>query len=87
MQSLDVFHVSVDMRRLRLLEDCSKIAPRAESDWEDDDVAGEPDGSWPPVTAAQIAVPTLQCEMSLISKLISFPPAPLEAAFGITDGC
>nr|POE90156.1 fusaric acid cluster transcription factor fub12 [Quercus suber] len=64
--SLDVFHISVDTRRSRLLRNTSAIQPRAEDDWELDDVSGALSDLLPTVIPQQKASPVLHCELSQI---------------------
>ncbi|KAK4234847.1 cutinase transcription factor 1 beta [Achaetomium macrosporum] len=62
--SLDIFHVFVNTRRSRLLEDTSTIKPRTDDDWEVE-VASEASSSLlSPVTPQQRALPVVHCELS-----------------------
>ncbi|VUC35401.1 unnamed protein product [Clonostachys rosea] len=64
---LDVFHVSANTRRFRLLGDTSAIKPRTEDDWEAEDLsAASSGGILSAVTPQQRALPVVHCELSLI---------------------
>ncbi|KIW35708.1 uncharacterized protein PV07_02392 [Cladophialophora immunda] len=63
---LDIFHVFVNTRRSRLLEDTSAIKPRTEDDWEAEDVSGISSGLLSAVTPQQKAYPIVHCELSRI---------------------
>ncbi|KAI1408883.1 fungal-specific transcription factor domain-containing protein [Hypoxylon sp. FL1857] len=61
--SLDIFHVFVNTRRSRLLEDSPTIKPRTEDDWEAEDVSGASSGLLSAVTPQQKALPVVHCEL------------------------
>ena len=65
-QSLDVFHVFVNTRRSRLLENTSAIKPRTEDDWETEDASEASSGLLSPLTPQQKAMPVVYCELSRI---------------------
>ncbi|CEJ91840.1 hypothetical protein VHEMI07528 [[Torrubiella] hemipterigena] len=64
--SLDIFHVFINTRRSRLLENAFVIPPRTEDDWEEEDGIEASSGLLSPVTAQQRASPILHCELSRI---------------------
>ncbi|KAI1137545.1 fungal-specific transcription factor domain-containing protein [Hypoxylon sp. FL0543] len=64
--SLDIFHVFVNTRRSRLLEDTSAIKPRTEDDWEAEDVSAASSSLLSAVTPQQKALPVVYCELSRI---------------------
>ncbi|KIX03057.1 uncharacterized protein Z518_06607 [Rhinocladiella mackenziei CBS 650.93] len=64
--SLDIFHVFVNTRRSRLLENTSAIKPRTEDDWEAEDVSEASSGLLSAVTPQQKASPVVHCELSRI---------------------
>lgn len=66
MQSLDIFHISVNIRRSRLLENTSTIKVRTEDDWEAEDVPEASSGLLSPVTPQQRSLPVVHCELSRI---------------------
>ncbi|KAF4614328.1 hypothetical protein G7Y89_g15409 [Cudoniella acicularis] len=63
---LDIFHVFVNTRHSRLLENTSAIKPRTEDDWEAEDVSGASSGLLSAVTPQQKASPVVHCELSRI---------------------
>lgn len=65
-QFLDIFHVFVNTKRSRLLENTSEIKPRTEDDWEAEDVSGDSSGFLSAVTPQQKASPFVHCELSRI---------------------
>ena len=65
-QSLDIFHVFINTRRSRLLENASTIKPRTEDDWEAGDVSETSSSLLSPVTPQQRALPVVLYEMSRI---------------------
>ncbi|KAE9369874.1 hypothetical protein N431DRAFT_345215 [Stipitochalara longipes BDJ] len=64
--SSHIFHVFVNTRRSRLLENTSAIKPRTEDDWEAEDVSGTSSGLLSAVTPQQKASPVVHCELSRI---------------------
>ncbi|KAL1862657.1 hypothetical protein Daus18300_008455 [Diaporthe australafricana] len=73
--TLDIFHVFLNIRRSRLLEDSPKIDFRMEDDWKDEDVSGGCSSLLAPVTPQQMASPVVFYEMSRICMW--WPPAVL----------
>ncbi|KAF2228834.1 hypothetical protein EV356DRAFT_537744 [Viridothelium virens] len=76
--SLDVFHVFVNTRRSRLLENTSAIKLRTEDDYEAEDVSGASSGLLSAITPQQRALPVVHCELAQIfgqclSTVISKP--------------
>lgn len=61
-----MFHVFVNTRRSRLLEDTPGIKPRSEDDWEADDISTESPGLLSAITTQQKVTPVVQCELSRI---------------------
>ncbi|KUJ21871.1 uncharacterized protein LY89DRAFT_637897 [Mollisia scopiformis] len=64
--SLDIFHVFINTRRSRLLENTSVIMPRTEDDWEPEDASGASSGLLSAVTPQQKASPVVHCELAQI---------------------
>ncbi|RFU35528.1 hypothetical protein B7463_g802, partial [Scytalidium lignicola] len=64
--SIDIFHVFVNTRRSRLLENTSTIKPRTEDDWEAEEVSGASSSLLSAVTPQQKASPVVYCELSRI---------------------
>ncbi|KAI1737568.1 fungal-specific transcription factor domain-containing protein [Xylaria scruposa] len=64
--SLDVFHVFVNTKRSRLLEDTPAIKLRTEDDWEVEDVSGASSDLLSALTPQQKALPVIYCELSRI---------------------
>ncbi|KAK4503089.1 hypothetical protein PRZ48_006516 [Zasmidium cellare] len=68
--SLDVFHVFVNTRRTRLLEDTpgiKPIKPRSEDDYEAEDVPLDSSGLLPAITPQQKLMPVLLCGLCRIA--------------------
>ncbi|KAI0854743.1 fungal-specific transcription factor domain-containing protein [Xylaria cubensis] len=64
--SLDIFHVFINTKRSRLLEDTPAIKPRTEDDWEPEDVSGASLDLLSALTPQQKALPVIYCELSRI---------------------
>ncbi|TRX95114.1 hypothetical protein FHL15_003806 [Xylaria flabelliformis] len=64
--SLDIFHVFINTKRSRLLEDTPAIKPRTEDDWEPEDVSGASSDLLSALTPQQKALPVIYCELSRI---------------------
>ncbi|KAI2733482.1 transcriptional regulator family: Fungal Specific TF [Penicillium roqueforti] len=64
--TLDIFHVSVNTRRSRLLATTSTIRLRTEDDWEVEISSEVSSDLLSPVTPQQRALPVVQCELSRI---------------------
>ncbi|KAI0544898.1 fungal-specific transcription factor domain-containing protein [Xylaria curta] len=71
--SLDIFHVFVNTKHSRLLEDTPTIKPRTEYDWEAEDVSGASSDLLSALTPQQKALPIVYCELSRIfGECLSF---------------
>ncbi|KAL2432854.1 Fusaric acid cluster transcription factor FUB12 [Exophiala dermatitidis] len=64
--SIDIFHVFVNTRHSRLLENTPTIKPRTEDDWEAEDLSGALSDLLSEVTPQQKALPVVHCELSRI---------------------
>ena len=68
---MDIFHVFLNPRRSCLLENSSDTKPRAEDDWEDENVSEGSSGLLSAITAQQKALPVALCELSQICPCCS----------------